>query len=309
MDFLLKDGVRFTKYAFEQEQAFEKVVLNHHTLIFGEHTLLFRKQKIRSETGLGTIPDAFLLDPRNGKWMLIEVELHGHSVHNHIIPQLSKFKMAINHPATRRKITDFFRQEIKNSLHQQARWLDALQRPFDYEDLQHLVEKEPEVLIVIDGLHPQLDDALRTLSFQPAVYHVHAFCRERNKLNDVILHIAPPKATGRNRPSAVGSAHTPEAPVAAPEARQPPAPAQAERARRPLTYLSPDPAAWVGQVPELAQVPGLTGWKAICGYLNITVEKDSARRRLARWVTQHRPHWPAVPEPVPNPHAHAVAEN
>lgn len=73
--------------------------------------------------------------------------------------------------------------------------------------------------------------------------------------------------------------------------------ATATAASSPKKAASPRASEWVSMVPELKQRQGLTSWKAICDYLEIDPEGDSARRTLKAWASINRPDWPAVPEP------------
>src|SRR5664280_1194820 len=95
MEILLKDGVTYSLHTWETENEFEKIALGQFKSIFGENAILFDKQKIKTETGIGTIPDAFVICPDIKKWFIIEVELAIHDVYRHIIPQITKFKNAL----------------------------------------------------------------------------------------------------------------------------------------------------------------------------------------------------------------------
>ena len=92
MEIILKDGVKFIKHSFDLENQFEKIVLTQYKSIFGENAILFDKQKVKTATGIGTIPDAFVISPDKRKWYIVEVELAIHNVYQHIIPQITKFK-------------------------------------------------------------------------------------------------------------------------------------------------------------------------------------------------------------------------
>ena len=116
MDILLKDGVKFTKHTFELESQFEKIVLEQFKSIFGDNAILFDKQKIRTETGIGTIPDAFVIDPDKQKWYIIEIELAIHNVYEHVIPQITRFKNAIENVQTRRTLIKYFDKSIEEDL-------------------------------------------------------------------------------------------------------------------------------------------------------------------------------------------------
>ena len=81
MEIILKDGVKYNRFSFETENQFEKIVLSQFKFIFGENAILFDKQKIKTATGIGTIPDAFVICPDKMKWYIIEVELASHNVY------------------------------------------------------------------------------------------------------------------------------------------------------------------------------------------------------------------------------------
>ena len=59
------------RHHFDSESQFEKVALEQHKFIFGDNTILFDKQKIKTATGIGTIPDAFVISPDKNKWYII----------------------------------------------------------------------------------------------------------------------------------------------------------------------------------------------------------------------------------------------
>ena len=63
MEIILKDGVKYIRHFFDNENQFEKVALGQYKFIFGNNTILFDKQKIKTATGIGTIPDAFVISP------------------------------------------------------------------------------------------------------------------------------------------------------------------------------------------------------------------------------------------------------
>ena len=125
MDIIIKDGVKFTRHTFDMENQFEKVVFGQIKSIFGESAILFDKQKIKTATGIGTIPDAFVILPDKQKWYLIEVELSSHSVYQHMIPQISKFKSALDNASTRRTLTKYFDKSIEDDLSKLASWVSA----------------------------------------------------------------------------------------------------------------------------------------------------------------------------------------
>ena len=75
---LYKDAVRYIEYQYKNESEIEDMIFEHSKNIFGEDSLLLAKQKIRANSGIGTIPDAFVLSLGDKKWYLVEVELKNH---------------------------------------------------------------------------------------------------------------------------------------------------------------------------------------------------------------------------------------
>jgi hypothetical protein len=70
-----------------------------------------------------------------------------------------------------------------------------------------------------------------------------------------------------------------------------------EKPRRRVRAPSPRPDAWLSKVAELSSMSHLRTWRDICDHFKIDVGGDSARRKLAEWVTVNRPKWPPVPVP------------
>ena len=114
MEILIKDGIKYYQTDFHgKELKFEKVVFSQYKHIFGDNCILFTKKMIQTGTGIGTIPDAFLIDFEREKWFIIEVEISNHDVYSHIVPQLTKFSSALNNPQTRKQLVKYFENEIR----------------------------------------------------------------------------------------------------------------------------------------------------------------------------------------------------
>ncbi|SOZ49320.1 hypothetical protein CBM2615_A120149 [Cupriavidus taiwanensis] len=69
-----------------------------------------------------------------------------------------------------------------------------------------------------------------------------------------------------------------------------------DKPKRRVRAPSPHPDIWLSKVPELASMSHLRTWRGICDHLQIEVGRDSARRKLADWVSGNRPTWPPVPD-------------
>lgn len=67
-----------------------------------------------------------------------------------------------------------------------------------------------------------------------------------------------------------------------------------------LVSVALTPQRWLDVVIEKVKPPELHGiamaktWKRICDYLDISVEGDSAHRRLEKWIQLNRPLWPST---------------
>lgn len=191
MDILIKDGVRYLTHDFASEAEFEKIVLGQFKFIFGDNAILFDKQKIKTEAGIGSIPDAFIINPESQKWCIIEIELASHNVYQHIIPQITKFKNALDNGQTRKTLLKFFDSNIENDLNKLATWVAATNNKNIHRQLSEIIDKEPELLIIIDGHNPELEIASKNLPFTTRINIFKTFCREGYGLGDNIFQMEP----------------------------------------------------------------------------------------------------------------------
>jgi len=104
--FVLKDGIKYMPYTYRNEGEIESTMIEHYKAIFGNDAILFTKHKIRSRSGIGTVPDAFAVSLKERRWYVVEVELSSHPLHKHILPQITKFYRSIKNSATRKILKD-----------------------------------------------------------------------------------------------------------------------------------------------------------------------------------------------------------
>ena len=286
MEIILKDGVRYIPFNFETESHFEKTVLAQYKFLFGENAILFDKQKIRTETGIGTIPDAFVISPDKKKWYIIEVELAVHDVYQHIIPQMIKFKNAIDNDKRRRELTKAFDRSIEEDLTKLATWVKSSNDKNVYRMLSEIVEQEPELLIMIDNPKKELENSINNLPFKTRINVFKTFCREGFGLGDNIYLFETfsglTKAMPINMELKELKSNIIEKKTDGPD----------QRNKAP----SPSAAEWAKQIPELAMVQGLNSWAAVCDHLNIYHQGRSARREILSWVRKNKPNWVPVPD-------------
>lgn len=186
MESLIKDGVKYLIHNFQLENEFEKIVLSQSKLLFGENIIVFEKQKIRTSTGIGTIPDALIINPITNKWFVIEIELAIHNVYHHIIPQITKFKNALENEQTRKSLLKYFDSEIENDFNKLATWYSSTQNKSPHKHLSEIIDKEPELIIIIDGQNKELDIASKNLPFQTKINVFKTYTREGVGLGDSI---------------------------------------------------------------------------------------------------------------------------
>lgn len=158
---ILVDGVRYKLIAPDREATLEKHVRENYKDIFGQDSIWFDKKKIKSKSGIGTIPDAFVITfDHKPRWYVVEVELASHPVYNHVFPQLTKFKRAIEDSSSRRKIVDFFYDSIKQDAVLEAQIKKKIGSGEIYKLVSDLVSENPTIVVVIDERTEQLEEVL-----------------------------------------------------------------------------------------------------------------------------------------------------
>jgi len=191
MDVLIKDGVKYFQSDLKgKEDVFEKIVFEQQKYLFGENSILFTKQKIKTATGIGTIPDAFILDFENDKWFIIEVEISNHDVYTHIVPQLTKFASALNNSQTRKHLIKFFESEIKNDPFKNALLLSNKKSEI-FKTVSEIVETSPELIIIIEQEHDELKSIFNSLPFKTKISVFKIFTRNGLDAGENVFQFEP----------------------------------------------------------------------------------------------------------------------
>lgn len=177
---VLIDGVRYIMVTPSDENALEKIIEKNYKYIFGEESYYFSlKRKITSASGIGSMPDAYLIlfDP-NPRWCILEVELASHPLYDHIIPQLTKFNRSIENSSGRKKIIDMLYEAIKDDLVLEARLKEKIGSGEIYKFISELVSSTPTIIIAIDERTNELEEALKDIRGDVKVLEFKAFRRE-----------------------------------------------------------------------------------------------------------------------------------
>lgn len=200
MSILLIDGVKYEEWAPPSEGEFERMVEEHAKDIFGEESIYLEKHRLRTKSGIGSIPDGYVIIVGDQpQWHIVEVELSTHPLYEHIVPQISKFINGIKNPSTQRDIVDTLYREIDSNDFIKLRLKKAMGTTETYKFFSDLISKPPVVTIIIEKRTEQLDEAISALAHpQIKVVEFQTFTREGVGL-DVHAHLFKPLYKPRER--------------------------------------------------------------------------------------------------------------
>ena len=175
---LLLDGIKFRLWRPDSEANFEPIVKEHSKEIFGENSLYFGiKPELRSNAGIGSKPDGFVIVFDKPAFYVIEVEKGEHGVHDHVVAQISRFNSALKKPETKIKIIKAIHKDIKGNPESEA-FAKARIKDELYKFLSELIALPPTVVIVIDELSDELSEAVEELPLQAKIVEFQTFQRE-----------------------------------------------------------------------------------------------------------------------------------
>ena len=179
---LLIDGVKYGEWIPPSEDEFEGVVKKHTLEIFGEQSIyLDRKQKLKSLSGIGSIPDGYVIFLGDTlHWHIVEMELSFHPPHEHIVPQLSKFTLGIKNLSTQNNLVKAIYEHISGDgfltlkLRKETNCVDI------YKFLSDLISKPPVLTVIIEKKTEELEEALDIFrrDYQTKIVEFQTFIRE-----------------------------------------------------------------------------------------------------------------------------------
>lgn len=151
-------GEAFRPYSYKSEEELEKLAVEHSDELFGKNSHYFNvKRKIVSRSGIGSKPDGYLIDFINNKFFIIEIELGSHDIVEHIMNQLSRFKLAMGNPETREDLAKFLAATLTNVE-------DQTKKVSDVNYLTKVIEKGVGIFIIIDSVSEQLTEVVEHLA-------------------------------------------------------------------------------------------------------------------------------------------------
>jgi len=177
---LLMDGIKFKLYVPEDEREIEEMVKEHSEEIFGQHSVYFDlKQKLKSASGVGSIPDGYVISlTKPFEWLIVEVELSKHPLHEHITNQLNKFMVGVRNTSTQKELVDSIYNEIVKDRVLKADVETMINSPEIKGFLYDLISKTPRIAVVIEETGDKVKEACDGLKVEPAVVEFKTFVRE-----------------------------------------------------------------------------------------------------------------------------------
>jgi hypothetical protein len=174
---LLKDGVKYLPYEYTSEEELTQMVIEHYKEIFGENTLYFHPQTMKTQIGIEARNDGIILAADQNRWYILEVELSKHPLHEHIIPQITRFSIAYEEAGTRRKIINTLYNAIRADLFKTAMFEQQ-----NIEDLHKmltdLIDVQPTIAIIIDQKTPELEHICKKLPFPTKTIEFKTYARK-----------------------------------------------------------------------------------------------------------------------------------
>jgi hypothetical protein len=206
MKMLLIDGIRYESRSPIDERQLEESVKKLSSIVFGGNSLYFDiKPELRSKAGIGSKPDGLVIVLDVPAFYVIENERAEHGIHDHIVTQISKFNSAFKKPETKKKIVETLYEDIANDPFKQLFVKSKIKGEL-YKFLTDVISSEPTVVIVIDRLLDELEDAVSELPLKAKILEFQTFVREDAEtihayLFDTIGPIAGPRRTSTEKPS------------------------------------------------------------------------------------------------------------
>ncbi|MCK4418157.1 MAG: hypothetical protein KAV99_08310 [Candidatus Latescibacteria bacterium] len=179
MRILLLDGAKYLLLQ-PKEERLERIVAEHVTDLFGEHTFYFSTKKvIKSKAGVASIPDGYVVDlGRKKRWFVVGIELSGHRIYDHIVAQIGKFRNGIiRNPAATDTIRDALYKEIRNDPYMQLKIKEKIGSGEIHHTLTNILSRPPGFAVIIDEKRSELTDVIKTLGMETKVVVLRTFAR------------------------------------------------------------------------------------------------------------------------------------
>lgn len=163
---LLIDGVKYKEWTdLKETEDLEPMVIEHAQDIFGEQSKYFNiKRRLEAALGKETIPDGFVIVLGGPpQWHIIEVELSGHDLYQHVVPQVTKFVNAIGNVNNQIKIADAMDEALDKDESFKLRIQKITKSSQTYRFLLGLISKHPTLTVIVEKEKEGMRDVLERL--------------------------------------------------------------------------------------------------------------------------------------------------
>ncbi len=196
-----KQGV-FKKTIFANEEELESVVKENYRLLFGDYSIYIPQKTISTSGGYSTTPEAIVLNLKDRKWYIVEVELANHGVWGHIVPQITKQLVAVERFEIRAKLVDLFTEKVKesNELKEKFKKLGISELDIRRTIEEVIMEQSPTVIVPIDYVSVDLENWAKRLKNEVWLLEIEKYTNEQTQ--EVIYRIpeyisSPPAEEGK----------------------------------------------------------------------------------------------------------------
>jgi len=185
MQVILTNTGQYSLYKYKDEKELDDMIAEHSSEIFGKDSQYFNiKMKIKSKTGLGTIPDGYVIDFRKRKLYVIEVELIRHDLCRHILPQIATFIMALENRDSIDTLVEMFQNELPENYNLQRNEIESIVKNrgivIIIDDIGDPNKQTNQLMEVVNYLSKQTE--VKTIPFQTYTKdnclsedHIHSF--------------------------------------------------------------------------------------------------------------------------------------
>jgi predicted transport protein len=190
---LVIDDIKYVPKAItDEEKELHPMIKKHFREIFGEKSLYFDvKHIMKTLSGIGSIPDAYAVKlSKPYEWYVVENELAGHPVYDHIIKQLSKFINGIENQNSVRQILDALYDEINKDNTSRMVIEKSVGSTDIYHFLSTLFSRSPRIVIIMDRKTSEVEEASRVFKYRTDVIEFKTFVRE--DMPNVCAHLIEP---------------------------------------------------------------------------------------------------------------------
>jgi len=184
---LLIDGAEYQEWTLDSEDKLtednlEQMVIEHSDDIFGPDSIYVdRKYKLKTITGVGSIPDGFAIIFNNQpEWYIVEVELSSHDMYEHVVKQVTKFMDGIENLDSKDNLFEAIWNGINSSYLLKHKLEKASGSSNPHWFLSNIIKKSrPTITLIIEKEQPGLEGTLSKFSYLPhKIVEFRTFRRE-----------------------------------------------------------------------------------------------------------------------------------